>query len=130
MKKRVQPETQSLFDLPSVEPSAVLRTSLAQRVIASEIYAGQQARAGRHPLAPELVERILTALIENDGRVHKDTLAVAAGITAVTIEPTLAVLKRLLNVDGYDVVATDADGHTVVLDLALLREQFDLTEGA
>lgn len=129
-KKRGQPDTQSLFELPSTESSPVLRTSLAQRVIASAIFAGQQARAGRHPLAPALVERILTALIENDGRVHKDTIAVTAGITTVTIEPTLAVLKRLLNVDGYDVVATDADGHTVVLDLALLREQFDLTEGA
>ena len=38
----------------------------------------------------------------------------------------MAVLhvQRLLNVEGYPVLRVDADGSTVVLDEALLREQF------
>ena len=46
------------------------------------------------------------------------------------MEPTLAVLRRLLNVEGYGVVATDTDGQTVLLDVPLLREQFGLGTSA
>jgi len=38
----------------------------------------------------------------------------------------MAALKRLLNIEGYAVVSLDPDGATVVLDVALLREQFAL----
>ncbi len=38
----------------------------------------------------------------------------------------LATLGRVLNVEGYQVIWLDADGQTVRLDEALLREQFDL----
>jgi hypothetical protein len=35
-------------------------------------------------------------------------------------------VQRLINVDQYGVVRLDADGSSVVLDVALLREQFEL----
>ena len=35
-------------------------------------------------------------------------------------------MKRLLNVDGYEVLTLDGDGVTYRLDEALLREQFGL----
>jgi hypothetical protein len=36
----------------------------------------------------------------------------------------LAGLRRLLNVEGYQVVSMDADGRTIVLDEPLWRTQF------
>jgi len=38
----------------------------------------------------------------------------------------LAVLRRLLNVDGYVVLGQDEASDTVVLNLALLRTQFGI----
>ena len=35
-------------------------------------------------------------------------------------------VQRLLNVEGYPVLRVDADGATVILDEALLREQFGI----
>lgn len=38
----------------------------------------------------------------------------------------LAALRRLLNVEGYQVLTQDSDGVTVVLDIGLMTEQFSL----
>jgi len=35
--------------------------------------------------------------------------------------------QRLLNVEQYAVLDRDADGSTIVLDVALLKEQFGVT---
>ena len=122
--------SQMAFDLDEPSDDTTVGVSLARRVIASETFAGQQSRAGRHPLNTAVVEVILDLLLSRDGRVHKDTLAAAAGIAANAVEPTLAALQRLLNVEGYEVVATDTDGQTVLLDVPLLREQFGLGTSA
>ena len=39
----------------------------------------------------------------------------------------LSVLKRLLNVEGYEVLSLDADGHTLLLDVDLLKTQFGVS---
>ena len=51
-----------------------------------------------------------------------------AGSTSrrVRLRGTLAVMRQLLNVDGYPVLSVDEDTGDVVLDVALLREQFGL----
>ena len=69
---------------------------------------------------------MLEALVDRGGRAHRDTVAAAAGVATSAFEPTMAALKRLLNIEGYAVVSLDPDGTTVVLDVALLREQFTL----
>jgi hypothetical protein len=95
-------------------------------VVDSGVYGGQAQRAGRAALHADAVARVLTVLLAGGGRAHRDTVAAAAGIPAARFPQSLAVLKRLLNVEGYDVVGMDADGVTVVLDAALLRAQFQV----
>jgi len=63
-------------------------------------------------------------LLARGGRAHRETVAAAAGVPAV--EPTLAALRRLLNVESYPVLGEDPDGVTIVLDEKLLAEQFEL----
>jgi hypothetical protein len=38
----------------------------------------------------------------------------------------LPIMQRVLNVEGYQVLSMDVDGVTMVLDRALLAEQFGL----
>ncbi len=99
---------------------------LVEALAASDVYAQQRARAGRHALAHEQVAAALTALLDGGGRAHRDTLAGVLGIPATSFGNVFAALGRLLNVDGYAVLALDADGVTVRLDEALVREQFEL----
>ncbi|WP_256041345.1 BREX-2 system phosphatase PglZ [Cryobacterium sp. SO1] len=129
-KKTVEAPSQMAFDLEVPADNTPVGLSLTRRVIESEIFVGQQLRAGRGALNSAVVAAMLDLLLSHDGRVHKDTLAATAGIAANAIEPTLAMLRRLLNVEGYEVVATDTDGKTVLLDSSLLREQFGLGQSA
>jgi len=69
---------------------------------------------------------IIASLVAGGGRAHHDTLASAAGVAAHTFSGLLAALRRVLNVDGYPVIDLDPDRVTVILDLQLLRDQFEL----
>jgi hypothetical protein len=113
------------------EPSPVVdggRVSarLVEELLGGEAYAQQRARAGARALEDARVASMITALLDNNGRLHQDTLASAAGIPVPRIGPTLAALRRQLNVEGYEVVSIDPDRVTVLLDVTLLREQFNL----
>ena len=48
-------------------------------------------------------------------------------LTRPTSRGAFAVLQRVLNVEGYQVLGLDPDGSTAVLDEDLLREQFGVT---
>ncbi|NMM15808.1 MAG: BREX-2 system phosphatase PglZ, partial [Cellulomonas sp.] len=123
------------FDLPEQpvrterggqnSPPAVVAALVAQ-LTSSEVYADQRARAGRRALSHEQVAAALTALTEQGGRAHRDTLAAVLDISVGSFGGVFAAIGRLLNVDGYPVISLDADGVTVRLDDVLLREQFEL----
>jgi len=100
--------------------------ALASALVASEVFREQAERAGRHAPDATMVETVVTTLAENEGRAHRDLLASALGVTAATFTSTFAALRRVLNVEGYPVIAMDADRVTVRLDEGLLREQFEL----
>jgi hypothetical protein len=108
--------------------AAAIVASLVDRLAASEVYGHQRTRAGRHALAHDQVVVALTTLLDGGGRVHRDTLASALDIPATSFGSVFAAISRLLNVDGYPVIALDPDGVTVLLDETLLREQFELAD--
>ena len=121
--------TSVLFDFEvdaTSEVSVASDAVLGARLIASEVYASQKTRAGRAALDDAIVVTLVTALEGGGGRAHRDTLAAAAGVAAVRFDSTIVALRRVLNVDAYDVVYTDPDGVTIHLDGALLTQQFAL----
>lgn len=111
-----------------VESDDATQGSMAEALTASERYRAQRARAGRRALDDDVVRQAIGLLHERGGRMHRDAFGAALAIPATAIDPRLAALRRLLNVDGYDVVSLDRDGKTIVLDIQLLREQFGLRQ--
>jgi hypothetical protein len=109
-------------------PARDLDGGLTRAVLASQVYAGQRARARRAPLDDDKVAAMLGALLAAGGRLPQASLAAAAGVPEFRLPGVMSVLQRLLNVEGYEVVGYDPDGVTVVLDVGLLREQFNLDE--
>jgi hypothetical protein len=128
----VPPAGQGVLDLgiPPAGPArgttakAAAPSSVVDALLGSDVYRSQRDRAGRHALADATVRVIVAELVARGGRAHRDTLAAVAGIPAAEVGPKLTALMRLLNVEGYPVVAWDADRVTLRLDEALLREQF------
>jgi hypothetical protein len=121
--KRVS-EGPTLFDPEPGIAAAV--TDLASELIASAAFGARRGHAGRHPVDDHDTRTIIATLVASNGRAHRDTLATALGIPVHTFSGLLSTLRRMLNVEGYSVIGVDADQVTVVLDIALLREQFEL----
>lgn len=107
---------------PIIEPTVRIGALL----IASETYAHQKKRLVRRALDDSVVARIVDAADGQDGRVRREVLADILGVTLGSVDNVLAVLRRTLNVDGFETVSTDADQTSIVIDRALLREQFSL----
>ncbi len=96
-------------------------------VLKSAAYTAQKKIAGRVSVSDDQIRGLLDALLRAPGQ----RLVPALSATALDVSPVLlrgAVLhvQRLLNVEGYPVLRVDADGATVILDEALLREQFGI----
>jgi hypothetical protein len=119
---------------PEVAPAATpgpapadSATELAGAVIASPIYRDQRRRAVRVSIGDEQIERLLAALLAGPGRrLPAAPAAAALGVPTAQLAGALSQVQRLLNLEQYPVLRRDADGSTVVLDVELLSEQFDL----
>jgi hypothetical protein len=99
---------------------------LARAVVTSPVFAAQRRRARRVPLDPGLAETVLRELLSAGGQLSQTALAATAGIPEFRMPGMMASLRRLLNVEGYQVLRYDADAGRVILDEALLLQQFDL----
>lgn len=119
---------QGVLEIEIPEPTLTVADSsveaLVVAVLASPIYQAQKARYGARAASDDVVRSAVTVLLAQSGRIHRDTLATAAGIPAIRLPGTLAALRRQLNVEGYDVLSIDVDDVTVILDITLLRQQF------
>ena len=124
----------SLFDEPDAESApagpggnvAALHPVPAA-VLKSAAYAVQKKIAGRVSVTDDQIGRLLDALLAAPGhRLVPARAATALAVPTVTLRGAVLHAQRLLNVEGYPVLRIDADGSTVLLDEALLREQFGI----
>lgn len=81
-----------------------------------------QRQLGRATLDDAKVAELLDLIDRRGGVVHVDVLAADAGVSLLRLPGVLSTLRRLLNVDGYQVL--DIDGQTIRLDRRLLAAQF------
>ena len=98
--------------------------ALAAELLGSPIYQSQRARYGSRAPDDELVRQIVMLLVAAGGRMHRDSVAAAAGIPAGRMTGILTIVRRQLNLEGYEVISIDPDQVTVLLDADLLRVQF------
>lgn len=119
----------TLFDDPAgAATSAASPQSLASVVLRSKPYAAQRKLAGRAALTDDAMSALLSALLSHPDHRLPNTLAAAAlRVPLARLRGAIPQAQRLLNVEGYAVLRLDADGSTLVLDEALLREQFGIS---
>ncbi len=118
------PAVPTLFDPPDEPPASA---SLAGRVIRSATYRTARAAATRVAVPDDAVERLLAALLDAPGaRLPLPAVAQVLREPPARVRGAVSSVQRLLNVEGYPVLALDAGGAAYLLDVGLLREQFEL----
>ena len=111
---------------PPSSPSAPSRATWIDRLFATEQFAAQRRRAARAALSDERIRIILTALDARGGTLTRAALGTILGVPAFRLDGILSALRRILNVDGYDVLAVDDASESVTLNRGLLLVQFDV----
>ncbi|WP_199044193.1 BREX-2 system phosphatase PglZ [Glycomyces salinus] len=112
-RKRAEPAGATLFG----------DATIGQSVCATELYRSIRARTPR-ALEDAKVAAVIDALHDSGGRLPAARVAEIAGKQASLVGGFLAMLKRLLNVDGYAVISEIDKGRTITLDRELLTQQF------
>ncbi|WP_152563937.1 hypothetical protein [Actinomadura welshii] len=105
-------------------PAQTKADGVGARVLASELFTAQREQFARPSVEDAGLTTLLDALAEAGGRLPVPVAAERAGQMPARMHGYISTVARLLNVDGYQVLAVTDGGRTVALDLPLLREQF------
>jgi hypothetical protein len=97
-------------------------------LLASEVFAAQQKLAGRMAPPDDQLRPLLTLLDERKGAAITGAIAQRLDIPEFRVTSIIAAVRRVLNVEGYAVIALDERAKTVTLNFELLRSQFGLEE--
>jgi hypothetical protein len=97
-----------------------------KRLLSSPAYKDQKEMIRRHAPEDSLVQCSLEALDANGGIMTPAAFAKAADLPPARLDPLIAQMKRLLNVDGYEILTLNRNENKVELNVAKLKRQFDL----
>lgn len=113
--------------LAHLEPS-VPRPAAAwiDRLFESDLFAAQREQAARTALADERIRTILVELDRRGGKLTAAALAARLEVPQFRLGGIVSALRRILNVEGYDVLSVDEASETVELNRELLDTQFGL----
>jgi hypothetical protein len=128
------PET--LWDLVPEEPAVTAppeeptpsRPRWVAALLASPLFVEQKKLGGRAVPANDVFADLLMALDGTGGKLTAAALARRLGLPLFRLRGLLAVVQRVLNIDGFAVLGRDEQSDTVELNRLLLLRQFDLVE--
>lgn len=97
-----------------------------EQLMLSSTYQQQARAAVRGAPVPEEFRRFLLLLNQRNGRIQRGNLAQQLGTPLIRVDGLIQNYRRLLNVDGYDVLSYDQPTETIVLNIELMKSQFEL----
>ncbi len=126
-------QARMLFDME--EENVKARTPVAKRPVESglvatlfrsPIFEQQKRLAGRSVPSDDVLRAVLSALDQRGGRMTSAAIARTVNYPPMRLRGLLAVMQRVLNIDGFAVLTRDEVSDTVDLNRELLKRQFDL----
>ena len=120
-KRRKAGEIDDLFARRAPE-----RPGWIESLLTSNALKHQRERVGRLALEDERLEKLLRCLQDNGDRASITQLASAIGQPQMRMRGVLSILQRMLNLDGYPALTIESATQTVMLDVRILRTQFEL----
>ncbi len=119
---------QDVAQAVSASPSELSAPTWIDALFASPLLAEQKKIAGRAVPAEAVMAKLLSALDQSGGKLTSTALARAISYPPLRLRGLLAVMQRVLNIDGYAVLTRDEASDTVELNRDLLCRQFDLIQ--
>jgi hypothetical protein len=117
----------TLFDQPKVpvvkQPA---EEPWINQVLKSEVFAAQKRLAGRVRVDEAAVQQLIAILVSRGGSMTAPALAGALGVPDHRLLGHLAIMQRLLNVEGYAILDRQDAANTIVLNVPLLKKQFEI----
>jgi hypothetical protein len=98
-------------------------------LLASTTYIAQRELVGRGAPDDPVLRALVAALSARGGRLSRTALAQALQLPAFRAAGLVNAARRVLNVDQAQVLSIDATADEVVLDVRLLRLQFEIGGG-
>ncbi len=118
----VRPTRPATPILDLLEPAAWIERLLGSPILAEQ----KQLSQGRGLPSDDEVRRLLGVLSERGGRMTRAALAQRMAVPPPRLAGLVAATRRLLNVDGIQVLEVETASETVVLNQSLLQQQFDV----
>jgi hypothetical protein len=97
-------------------------------LLASPLFIEQKKLGGRAVPADDVFGSLLASLDGAGGKLTATALARKLGLPVFRLRGLLAVVQRVLHIDGFAVLGRDEQSDTVELNRLLLLRQFDLVE--
>lgn len=96
------------------------------RLMTSEAYKNQRDLIRRHAPEDDVVRRCLETLDGSGGIMTPTAFSKAAGVPPARLDGLIALIQRLLNVDGYEILTLSRNENRIELNVVKLKRQFDL----
>ena len=103
-----------------------VESGLVATLFRSPIFEQQKRLAGRSVPSDDVLRAVLSALDQRGGRMTSAAIARTVNYPPMRLRGLLAVMQRVLNIDGFAVLTRDEVSDTVDLNRELLKRQFDL----
>jgi hypothetical protein len=100
--------------------------SWIEQLLSSQAYKTQKELVRRHAPEDELVRRCLTALDSCGGIMTPAAFSKTADVPAGRLDGLIALMQRVLNVDGYEILTFSRTENRIELNVVKLKRQFDL----
>ncbi len=121
----IEPEPAPVAPVTSEQPAPMPPDWLAALLVSS-LFIEQKKLGGRTVPADDVFCGLLASLDGAGGKLTATALARKLALPAFRLRGLLAVVQRVLNVEGYAVLGRDEQSDTIELDRGLLLRQFDL----
>jgi hypothetical protein len=96
------------------------------RLLASQAYKDQKSKIKRHPPQDVVVRQVLVTLNASGGFLTPGAFIKETDMPAARLDQVIANIRRVLNVDGYEILVIDRNENKVELNIAKLKRQFDV----
>jgi hypothetical protein len=126
-KPPVKTKRPTLFDMHETPQAPGIDMTWIAALLQSEAFATQRTRlAGRTPIEDAKIRQLLSTLASRGGSMTIAALAGTVEMPEHRLSGFIAVIQRLLNIEGYAVLDRQDAANTVVLNIPLLKKQFEL----
>ena len=125
---RLEPDEPPVKEPTKPAPIEVLPASAdwIDRLLASQAYKDQKSKIKRHPPQDSVIRQVLETLNAAGGFLTPGAFIKETSMPAARLDQVIANIRRVLNVDGYEILVIDRTENKVELNIAKLKRQFDV----